>query len=1670
MNNEIDDSIFYKEEIEKAELGANITADEDAIQAPYYPASDSCNTLDTVVPKSMAIEQKRFNQRFKSAMIEIGTDVDSWVAKKLHYKSASELCEDPELKDTTGKPIVRLAKEQIDAIGTAIWNYENNGDAIIIADQTGVGKGRVAAGLLRYAILELKVIPFFFTEKKHLINDIYRDLINIGFDAGIPYMHKVTSKEEPREYSDEEILNLIREDIKENDDVRVEYNFETNEESVDYFNIDLLRKELDDTHKDYERVESVKEELIQLYRQHIVENGLEKESYELNADYDRMVVEALRKGKHLLRPFVPNKIDIKDTEGNIIYPAMSNVEEKTILKFKKTGNKFVEDFNVKMSDLILPDKYKLFAMPYSQVGTAYKDVNGKPELKTKAKLFQKYSNKSVIILDEAHNAAGMNERGELSNTGEFIFDFVKRSKMTTYLSATYAKRAVSMPLYALKTSIRESGLSDNEMINAFMKGGNSLQEAVSAELTRNGQLLRREKMIQGKSEYYYENDKSEIGLNQIEKLNRIAAQYQKVKDFADNVRSSIREYKNGLTQDEKAKIKPARGVSALAFQLFNFMLLGLKVRQTTEFAINNLKAGKKTVITVASTLESALDNLSKTFMSNTNADSYKMGETIKNDFSLYMAYLLNYTMRYYNVEEKVNDNGDVEESRQLVYVLDSNDELSNKIKEDCLAEYTVILAEILAAETGIPIAPLDQIKHLIKNAGFKINEITGRQRCIEFENNDFSKGIISKREIKKTDIVVREFNENEIDCLLINQSGASGISMHAMPNKKADVVYASTFDEDGNKIENAPTSLANKKEVKKRAMIVTQMDLDINKEVQKLGRVNRTGQVYQPEYTYIISAIPSEARLSALMEKKLRSLSANVSSNQEQASYLYTSDDFFSDVAVEPFNQTLQNIGMRGVSQVTRGAQIQDFTKSMYFREYELQRDFYDTFSKLLTKEIETLTAQGLYTGKMTSKNYNAITKSTYPFFIGDNNARTSFGRHSFIEKASVMLYKEKNVEKNISVSITDRLHLKKDTFDTGLFFSKISEFQIKAIESLDAMVAEKNNALIKNINEIDAKTKEIESTLVEKRALLSKFGKLIEAIETEDALKAANASVIEIGSKISEAALSGNMEEVANLSVETKTLHDKKKMLEAKIIPFKEILENKSEYKEVVRKIKHAEEELERVLKGKQKHYDKYEEFKKLIARGKDYIDKIGTIQQLRVLEETINYNDELVDDKYTVSYAPKLSEPVVITGVSFPAEHWDMTPSKFEVFMSGITEKYSYNIYNLHKDYDAEKLSQGHQGTIELNFLEADYKGKWNEIAGKVDNSYREDRFIIIGSLLRTFTLANNNEITGQIVKYNTEEGKVRIGIEIADNKDLESGKKSIYKVLEERYSADNALNYPVYYDGNLENVNRYIAEYIYNLLIGDTIRHAKEKISPSEHKINDAFRTNDYYSNYMFQVSTSEKQVFIVVKVSEDAMITAREIITAYLNKKPVSEGYSLEEFKNDLSVRILSESIPAMDFFAVHAQNSKILTISNENYSLTKASKYFPNLPIYRGYSKRLGNEYNRGGLFKTLFATNIISIEKIINYGFEYQAELKMTYNQFLSLIGVFEDKRRKPTLATSSSYFERFKEGYVFEQFADESEKPIGTGETVQFDASTESQAEKEVSELIDELVKILSK
>ena len=142
----------------------------------YEPQSEGVK-LDTVIPKNMAYETARTLKRFAD---DIGGDIDEWVKDKLGYKNKEEL-------------FSHVGAEQIDAVALAIGAIEKN-QGMIIGDMAGIGKGRVAASIVRYGVLN-GYKPIFFTEKADLFSDFYRDLVDIGSAELKPFIINSPSTE-----------------------------------------------------------------------------------------------------------------------------------------------------------------------------------------------------------------------------------------------------------------------------------------------------------------------------------------------------------------------------------------------------------------------------------------------------------------------------------------------------------------------------------------------------------------------------------------------------------------------------------------------------------------------------------------------------------------------------------------------------------------------------------------------------------------------------------------------------------------------------------------------------------------------------------------------------------------------------------------------------------------------------------------------------------------------------------------------------------------------------------------------------------------------------------------------------------------------------------------------------------------------------------------------------------------------------------------------------------------------------------------------------------------------------------------------------------------------------------------------------------------------------------
>ncbi|MFI5195699.1 MAG: strawberry notch C-terminal domain-containing protein, partial [Chitinophagales bacterium] len=538
-------------------------------------------------------------------------------------------------------------------------------------------------------------------------------------------------------------------------------------------------------------------------------------------------------GSGHLKPFIVNsrepKTDIKDEDGNVIYSAPAITEQQAVFKARE-----------------IPAKYDFVVATYSQFNS--------PEKKPEKPLFlQAIAEGNIFIMDEAHNSSGS------SNTGEFLQGAVHNTKGVIFLSATFAKRPDNMPIYAMKTAISDCNMSKDELVDSITKGGVALQEVLSAQLVAEGQMLRRERSFEGvEVNYITLDDKRE-----------------EHRAIADNITGILRDiiafqgkYVNEVV-DELDKIAVAEGKEievregtsqagvdnqpyfSKVFQVINQMLFSLKAESVAERAIMRLQEGKKPVIAFASTMGSFIETIE-----NTQGLPVSDGDTINADFTEVLKRGLDGILRY---TEKDVDGNSIYKKIEV-----------SELPPEAQAEYNRIYERIRSVSTGITISPIDVIIKKLQDAGYSVAEVTGRKYEVQL-NSKTGKGLIMSRKRMNTNDAFRQFNNNEVDVLMINQSGSTGASAHAIPTAKV------------------PAS-----QVKQRVMIVLQAELDINTEVQKRGRINRTGQILKPIYDYVTSAIPAEKRLMMMLQKKLKSLDANTTSNQKQSTKILDVPDFLN--------------------------------------------------------------------------------------------------------------------------------------------------------------------------------------------------------------------------------------------------------------------------------------------------------------------------------------------------------------------------------------------------------------------------------------------------------------------------------------------------------------------------------------------------------------------------------------------------------------------------------------------------------------------------------------------------------------------------------------------------------------------------------------------------------
>ena len=503
----------------------------------------------------------------------------------------------------------------------------------------------------------------------------------------------------------------------------------------------------------------------------------------------------------------------------------------------------------------LDDKYDLIFTTYNQMQT----IRGEPTARMTFLRAMATAN-GALALDESHNAGGT-EAGTMGDDdkmtrAKFVRELVGTADAVLYSSATYAKRPSVMDLYA-KTDMRLAVDDIGKLGDLIARGGVPMQQIVAAQLSQAGQYARRERSFDG---VVYDSPVVEVNKQTYE---RFSSSIKMIQTFSEDF---VNEATKGISKELKADAKSvsrdgstggagasSTNFTAIMHNVINQMLLAIKADTAVDYALDAIKRGEKPVITLANTLESFLDEYADT-------RGLRPGDALSLDFGELL-------QRY------------LDRSRVIIIKKPFSKEpgTRHRLTDEELGPmgvraYEEAKKQIAGTDFGkLPVSPIDWIKARLTREGVKVGEITGRNMIVDYRADGAQ--ILAMRPSAEKSITGRrksiaDFNNGNLDVLILNQAGATGLSLHASEKVK---------------------------DQRKRHMILAQAEGNIDTHMQMLGRVHRTGQVVTPRYSQLVAGIPAEKRPASVLAKKMASLNANTTASRGGALTAKDVPDFMNE-------------------------------------------------------------------------------------------------------------------------------------------------------------------------------------------------------------------------------------------------------------------------------------------------------------------------------------------------------------------------------------------------------------------------------------------------------------------------------------------------------------------------------------------------------------------------------------------------------------------------------------------------------------------------------------------------------------------------------------------------------------------------------------------------------
>ena len=562
--------------------------------------------------------------------------------------------------------------------------------------------------------------------------------------------------------------------------------------------------------------------------------------------------------------------------------------------------------------------------------------------------------RAIFILDESHLAAGPTSEVNLS-----LSTILPQARGIYYSSATFAKRPDNLGIYALGTLMSRTGLNHQQMTEALHNGGVPLQQALTSMLAESGELIRAQQDWTGVPMSFESTAANPAAVaREVEAADTYTSFIRDLITLNKQVNAAGAALEDGENQvraeEQQVRLQDINPMARL-FNLSNQYLFALRADAVANKAIAELKAGRKPFIHVHNTLEGPLLDLR----------ARKLPMNFQGILLREMQKMLTLT-----VGDPMAEDG----KREV--------ELSPEALPDGGAFYRRLEAQIKATDLSeFPISPIDHIKKKIQAAGYSMGEITARDGEVDDSGGEIT---ITKRDKAARNKILKSYNDGQLDVLLINGSGGTGLSAHTDPKFK---------------------------DQRQRSYIEGQPAPDINDEMQAMGRTMRSGQTSKPKYTFPSTALAAERRFATMLRGKMTSLNANTTAEGESGLTQQEgfADDIFNEIGdavvfrvmqANPVESNLMDLGTGNEdAESTIGFARQATGRFVLLPNDDAQR-LWDEIIAEYRDEIQRLDEEGQNPLRATAEDLRARTIETQEIVAASGD--TLFDGAATLEKAIV--------------------------------------------------------------------------------------------------------------------------------------------------------------------------------------------------------------------------------------------------------------------------------------------------------------------------------------------------------------------------------------------------------------------------------------------------------------------------------------------------------------------------------------------------------------------------------------------------------------------------------------------------------------------------------------------